>query len=87
MTSRRHGADSSTAEVVEIGSDGFTLRVDDEVIVVSFAEFPWFEGASEDCVRAVTRPQPHHLRWESLDVDLTVDSLRHPDRYPLVARG
>jgi hypothetical protein len=27
-----------------------------------------------------------HLFWPDLDVDLAVDSIHHPERYPLVSR-
>jgi hypothetical protein len=30
--------------------------------------------------------QPDHLHWPDIDVDLTVDSVRHPEEYPLVSR-
>jgi hypothetical protein len=33
----------------------------------------------------VERPQPHHLHWSDLDVDLTVESIEFPERYPLKA--
>jgi hypothetical protein len=35
----------------------------------------------------VERPARHHLFWPDLDVDLEVDSLRHPNLYPLVSRA
>jgi hypothetical protein len=34
----------------------------------------------------VTRPQPEHLYWPELDVDLSVESIEHPERFPLIAR-
>ncbi|MGI9037687.1 MAG: DUF2442 domain-containing protein [Gemmatimonadota bacterium] len=34
----------------------------------------------------VESPHPGHLRWPALDVDLSVDSIEHPDRYPRIAR-
>lgn len=34
----------------------------------------------------VERPSADHLYWPELDVDLAVDSLDHPERYPLVSR-
>jgi hypothetical protein len=37
-------------------------------------------------VLRVERPQAHHLYWPELDVDLHVDSLAHPENYPLVSR-
>jgi hypothetical protein len=32
------------------------------------------------------RPQPDHLHWPDLDVDLSVNSIEHPERYPLKAK-
>jgi hypothetical protein len=37
-------------------------------------------------VLEVQRPQPHHLYWPTLDVDLHVDSITDPANYPLVSR-
>src|SRR3546814_7518272 len=31
-------------------------------------------------------PSPQHLYWPDLDIDLAVDSIRHPERFPLVSR-
>jgi hypothetical protein len=31
-------------------------------------------------------PSPHHLRWPDLDVDLAVESIRDPEKFPLVSR-
>jgi hypothetical protein len=31
-------------------------------------------------------PSPHHLRWPDLDVDLAVESIRNPEKFPLVSR-
>jgi hypothetical protein len=31
----------------------------------------------------VSRPSPDHLRWPEFDIDLEVDSIIHPERYPL----
>jgi len=35
---------------------------------------------------AVERPSPHHLHWPDLDVDLSVESIEHPERYPLTSK-
>lgn len=29
---------------------------------------------------------PGHLNWPELDVDLTLEMIEHPDRYPLKAK-
>ena len=74
------------AEVTNVSAHGFWVLLADEELFVPFTEFPWFQDAS---IRAITHMQwlsPNHLYWPDLDVDLAVDSIRHPDRFPLVAR-
>ncbi|MFW0860307.1 MAG: DUF2442 domain-containing protein [Dehalococcoidia bacterium] len=43
-----------------------------------------FEDASIASILNVELPQPHHLYWPDLDVDLELESLDSPERYPLV---
>ena len=69
--------------IAELTEDGFWLVLDDRRIFVDFREFPWFRGRSREELQNVERPFPDELRWPELDVDLTVDSLLHPERYPL----
>jgi hypothetical protein len=33
----------------------------------------------------VELPSDHHLYWPDLDVDLAVESLTHPERFPLIS--
>jgi hypothetical protein len=47
--------------------------------------FPWFRQAPVSAILSVLRPQPHHLYWPELDVDLDLESIEHPERFPLVA--
>ncbi|MGH7175912.1 MAG: DUF2442 domain-containing protein, partial [Tepidisphaeraceae bacterium] len=54
---------------------------------VPFSEFPWFQDAPIGHLLNVQLPAPHHLYWPDLDVDLAVDSLVHPERFPLVSRA
>lgn len=48
--------------------------------------FPWFKQAAVDAILSLERPAPQHLRWPDLDVDLAVDSIEHPERYPLKSK-
>jgi hypothetical protein len=66
---------------------GILLRLGEERLFLSFEAFPWFRGARLAKILQVEEPVPRHLRWPALDVDLTVDAIRHPHRYPLVSRG
>ncbi|WP_367026445.1 DUF2442 domain-containing protein [Methylococcus sp. ANG] len=80
------GTDISPVEVSGVSKHGFWLLLDDEEeLFVAFADFPWFSKAPVEQLFHVERPQPHHLYWPDLDVDLHVDSIRHPERFPLVS--
>jgi hypothetical protein len=80
------GANTSEVEVTNVSKHGLWLLLGDEEVFLSFAEFPWFKSAPIGKVLNVERPQPHHLYWPELDVDLSVESVRHPERFPLVAK-
>lgn len=86
MTSAMLGANTSEVEVTNVSKHGLWLLLGDEELFLPFAEFPWFKDAPIGKVVNVERPQPHHLYWPELDVDLSVESIRHPERFPLVAK-
>lgn len=87
MTSARLGSNTLEVEVTHVSRQGFWLLLGDEELFVPFREFPWFADASIGKLTHVELPQPHHLYWPDLDVDLAVESVRHPESFPLVARG
>jgi hypothetical protein len=86
MTSAMLGRDISGAEVTNVSKHGFWLLLGDEKLFVPFKEFPWFAEAPIGKLTHVELPQPHHLYWPELDVDLAVESIRNPAAFPLVAR-
>jgi hypothetical protein len=86
MKSARRGESASRAEVTQIGKQGFWLSLAERKLFVPFAQFPWFRGASRADISNVEWPQPHHLYWPALDIDLAVESIEHPERFPLVAK-
>lgn len=80
------GIATSAVEVTNISKHGFWILVDGRELFVAFDEFPWFERATVEAILRLERPAPGHLRWPELDVDLTIDSIEHPDRYPLSSK-
>jgi hypothetical protein len=78
----RVGSLSSSVEVTNVSPHGLWLFVDARELFVSFELFPWFRDASIREIGNVTRPSPHHLYWPDLDVDLAVESIHHPERFP-----
>lgn len=87
MRSGTHGKVTSPVEVTNVSQHGFWLFLDDRERFISFREFPWFRDASIAALCNVKRPQPHHLYWPDLDVDLAAESIDHPERFPLVSRA
>lgn len=83
MKSVLPGKRTSDVEVTNVSEHGFWLLLETEELFVPFAEFPWFRDAPLAKLSNVERPQPHHLHWPDLDIDLAVESIRHPERFPL----
>lgn len=65
---------------------GFWLFLDDHEHFLSFERFPWFRNAAIGEILKIDRPSDNHLYWPELDIDLTVESIEHPERFPLVAK-
>ena len=81
------GAPISGAEVFGLSKHGFWLFLAEGEVFVPFAKFPWFRSAPVSRVLNVRRLSADHLRWPDLDVDLHVESLRAPGRFPLVGKS
>ena len=86
MKSAPRGQSTSTAEVTNVSAHGFWVLLADEELFVPFAEFPWFRNATIGAITHIEWPSLNHLYWPDLDIDLSVESIRHPDQFPLVSR-
>jgi hypothetical protein len=84
-SAKRGNGTSVQVEVANVSPHGFWLLIGDREHFLSFKEFPWFREATIAQISNVELPSPHHLCWPSLDVDLALESLTHPDRYPLIS--
>lgn len=85
MKSAGRGKRTSAAEVTNISAAGIWLLLDERELHLPFAKFPWFRSATVGQILNVERPSSHHLRWPDLDIDLAVESIERPERYPLVS--
>lgn len=79
------GTAISVPEVTHVSKHGFWLLLADEEVFLSFEQFPWFRKATIDQITHVEAPTDEHLYWPELDIDLAVESIRHPDAFPLVS--
>jgi hypothetical protein len=46
--------------------------------------FPWFKDQPVNAIIAVEEVSQGHFYWQKIDVDLTVEMIKHPERFPLV---
>lgn len=86
MTSAALGNATSEVEVTNVSPHGFWLMIRGEELFLSFEQFPWFRNAPIGKLFAVELQSAEHLYWPALDVDLAVESIRHPERFPLLSR-
>ena len=77
----------SAPEVTHVSRHGLWLLLADEEILLPFEKFPWFRQATIDQISHIEALTPEHLYWPELDIDLSVESIRHPEAFPLVARS
>jgi hypothetical protein len=85
MKSARRGRGTSAVEVGNVSRHGFWLLIGEREHFVRFSEFPWFRDATIAELTNIEMPSAHHLYWPKLDVDLAVESIDHPERYPLIS--
>jgi hypothetical protein len=85
--SAQSGTNVTDAEVLNITAHGIGLLTTlGEKLFLSYEQFPWFRSAAVEAVFNVKPLCRDGLHWPDLDVDVQIDSVRHPENYPLVAR-
>ena len=82
-----HGLATSPVEMVQVTRFGFWLAIGEDEHFLKFADFPWFLKATIEALNIVEEVAPGHLYWALLDVDLDVESITHPQDFPLVDAG
>lgn len=83
MSLSQPGKTTSGLEVSDISVHGIWMLIDDAEYFLSHEDFPWFKDAPVAAVFNVQRESAEHFRWPDLDVDLCLESIQHPERFPL----
>ena len=81
-----HGTVTSPVEVVQLTPHGVWLAYHDEEFFLDHDQFPWFQHATAAQVFNIQEISPQHFYWPDIDVDLDLERIKHPHRFPLVAR-
>lgn len=75
-----------SVSVLMINDKGLMLSVLGQDYFVSFNRLPWMKNAPVRDVLDVQMSGDEAIEWPKLDIDLEIDSLKHPERYPLVMK-
>lgn len=77
------GKNTLDVEVSHISAHGIWLLTENKEFFISYEEFPWFQDAKIRDVFAVEQPRQGHFYWSHLDIDLSVEIIQNPKRFPL----
>jgi hypothetical protein len=72
--------------VTNISRHGFWLLVRGKELFLPYKDFPWFQNAQVSDILNVEEQSPGHFYWPSLDVDLSMEIIEHPERFPLKSK-
>ena len=86
MNSSMHGIHTSETEVTHVSSHGVWLLADGQELFLSYDDFPWFKDAPIGKILNVEQVISGHFRWPDLDIDINIESIEHPEKYPLKAK-
>ena len=81
-----HGRNILEIEVTNISNHGFWILVKDKELFLSYEDFPWFKDKIIKDITKVELFGEGHLYWENLDIDLSLEMIEHPERFPLKAK-
>lgn len=86
MKSKVRGKITLEVEVTQIDRQGIWLLIGDRESFLPFQKFPWFKDASVGAIHNVELLNERQLYWPDLDIDLAVESIEHPERFPLISK-
>ena len=86
QSSLKNNISSTSADVLMINDKGIMISVQGQDYFLSYNRVPWMRDATINEVLNVRMSGKNAIEWPKLDVDLEVDSLKHPERYPLIIK-
>jgi hypothetical protein len=85
MKSPKHGTNISVS-VENITPWGIWLFVKEQEYFLSYENYPYFKEQTLHSIQNVQLLHGYHLYWPELDVDLEIDNIENPEKYPLQSK-
>jgi len=74
---------SISVSVENITPFGIWIYVKEKEYFLSYKDYPYFKDKTLGSIQNVQLLHGYHLYWPDLDVDLEIDNLENPEKYPL----
>jgi len=84
MKLAKRGKNTSAIDI-NLTQFGMWLYLSDEEFFLSYEDYPFFRTAKVNDIYHVEVHHGNHLYWPTLDIDLSVDILKNPHHFPLLA--
>lgn len=65
---------------------GLWMLVKGKEYFLTYQDYPYFKYQTIKSIQNVKLFHGLHLHWPDLDVDLEIDNLKNPEKYPLKSR-
>ena len=85
-TTLKSNSQDTSVSVLMINDKGIMLSVKGSDYFISYNRMPWIKNASIMDALNVQMSGRNAIEWPTLNIDLEIDSLKHPERYPLIMK-
>ncbi|MBI3793666.1 MAG: DUF2442 domain-containing protein [Nitrospinae bacterium] len=75
-----------SASIENVTTSGIWLYVGGKEYFLSYENYPFFQDQILRDIQEVSLLHGRHLYWPKLDVDLELDNLENPEKYPLKSK-
>ena len=79
------GQNISTVEVTNISSHGIWILAGEDEMFLSYENFPWFKDVPIKQILNLEQPFVNHFYLPDLDVDLSTEIIKNPEKFPIKA--
>jgi len=77
----------TSVSVENITTFGIWLFVKGKEYFLDYTAYPFFRHKTIEAIQNVRLLHGFHLHWPDLDVDLELDNLENPAKYPLTSKN
>ena len=75
-----------SVSVENITPFGIWIFVNGKEYFLNYDQYPYFRDQTLRSIHNVKLLHGIHLHWPDLDVDLEIDNLENPEKYPLISK-